>query len=198
MILKKLLNSQGLKSIKTFIKKHREIWDVVVYGSYVRGKENSKDIDFAIILSKSLGVEKKLVLAHEFKETLKKFVVPQIDAKVIDIKDFLDTNFLARQGIIAEGHLILRNKNLAELLGFQTFVIVKYSLQGLTYSQKKMFYYTLKGRRGKMGVLDDIGGELVSKSILKIPIKNIYKTENLLRMHKVNYNLEFIMSYRKE
>lgn len=197
MILKKLLNLQGLKSIKAFAKQYSEVWDIVLYGSYVRGKETARDLDIAIILSKSLDIGKKLDLSYECRKIFESAVSFEVDVKAVDIKDFLDSNFLAKQGIIAEGYLILRKKYLADLLGFKTFVIVKYNLKGLTHSQKKMLYYALKGRRGKKGVLANTNGELLSKCILKIPIQAVYQIENLLNSHKLNYNLEFVMSYMK-
>ncbi|MBI4155194.1 nucleotidyltransferase domain-containing protein [Candidatus Woesearchaeota archaeon] len=197
MILKKLLKSQDLNLIKAFTKQNPGVWDVAVYGSYIRGKEDARDIDIALILSKSFDMGKKIDLAYKLKKLFEKIIPLEVDVKAVDLQDFLDENFLAREGIIAESYLINRKRYLADLLGFKTFAIIKYNLKGLTYSQKKMLYYALKGRRGNEGVLKKLGGEMLSKGILKIPVYAVFPIESLLKLHKLSYNVELVMSYQK-
>ncbi|MEW5896554.1 MAG: nucleotidyltransferase domain-containing protein [Nanoarchaeota archaeon] len=196
-MLTKLRKSQKLISaIKNFARNNAEVWDVIAYGSAVRGKEDARDVDLAIILSKKTGVDRKLSLAQGLKESLEKFF-SSIDVKAIDIDDLFDANFLARQGIIAEGYRLIKKQSLAQSIGFRTFVFIKYSLKRLTYAQKKMLYYALKGRRGSKGVLETVGGELISRELLKIPIEASYTLEELLRMHKVSFTSESAMVYKK-
>ena len=199
MMLAKLPKQQALTStLKKFSIKYPEVWDIVVYGSAARGKEDARDIDFALLLSKKSDEGKKLALAQEVKAEIEKvFPSVQIDVKSVIVDDLLDEHFLARQGIIAEGYLLLRKESLSKKLGFRTFALIKYSLQGLTYSQKKMMYYALKGRRGSKGVLQEMSGELVSREVLKVPIESSFKIEELLSMHNVKFTTEFMMSYRK-
>lgn len=199
MMLTKLLKQQVLAStLKKFSKKYPGVWDVAVYGSAARGKENAQDLDFALILSQKIDEGKKLALAQEAKAEIEK-VLPsvQIDVKSAVFGDFLDEHFLARQGIIAEGYLLLRKESLAKKLGFSTFVLIKYSLDGLTSSQKKMLYYALKGRRDSKGVLAQIGGELISREVLKVPMESSFRMEELLSRHQVKFTAEFMMAYRK-
>lgn len=199
MISQKLLKSPALRSaVKKFVTENHDIFDVVLYGSYVRGKEDARDIDVAIILQKTADLNKKLSLAQALKENLEKRLFPfQIDVKTVDREDLLDEHFLARQGIIAEGYAIIQQENIAQLLGFKTFVLVKYSFKTLTPSQKKMFYYALKGRRGMKGVLEEMQGELLSKGLLRIPIHYEYQIEQLLTLHNVHFTTERVMSYMK-
>ena len=197
MILKKLLKSQELSLTNAFIKQNPGVWDIALYGSYIRGKEEARDIDIALILSKSFNAEIKIDLAYKLKKLFEKIIPLEIDVKAVDLQDFLDENFLARDGIIAEGYLILRERYLADLLGFKTFAVIKYNLKGLTYSQKKMLYYALKGRRGNEGVLKKIGGEMLSNGILKIPVNTVFQIESLLKLHKLSYNIELVMSYQR-
>jgi len=164
----------------------------------VRGREDLRDIDIGLIFFKGANAGEKLSLAQNFKEKIARlFPDFNFDVQAIDIKDFLDNGFLARQGIIAEGYLILRGKYFAELFGFKTFALIEYSLQGLSYSQKKMLYYALQGRRTSKGVLDAVDGKLISRGVLKIPVKSFHKIESLLKLHKVRFTAEFVMSYQK-
>ena len=175
-----------------------DIWDIALYGSFIRGKEDARDMDIAVLTRKEFSEEKKLSLAQQIKEQLTN-TFPEIlfDVMVVDVSDFLNPHFLAREGIIAEGYLILKKEYLSKLLGFETFAYIKYSLQGLTASQKKMLYYALHGRRDMNGVLKEINGQCVSREVLKIPLQSSYNMEQLLKLHRVSYNMEFVMSYNK-
>lgn len=198
-MLKNWLESQELRcEIKRFLSEHGEVWDIVVYGSIMRSKDDAKDIDFAIILAKKISVEEKLALSQTLKESIEKTQPSmQIDVKAVDLEDFTDSLFVARQGIMAEGYSLSRGQYLTELFGFETFALIKYSLNNLTYSEKKMLYYALKGRRGTKGVLAKINGTLVSRGLLRVPVQSYDKIARLLRMHKVNFSSEFMMSYAK-
>src|SRR3989344_2077569 len=134
-MFKQLPKWRELKTIsKRFLLKNPDVWDIAIYGSLVRGKEDLRDIDIGIIFLKEANAGKKLSLAQDFKEDISGLLPDfEFDVQAIDGKDFLDNGFLARQGIIAEGFLILRGKYLAEMLGFKTFVLVEYALQGLSY-----------------------------------------------------------------
>src|SRR3989344_731599 len=198
-MLKKLLSLPELNAeAKKFIEKNQEVWDIVIYGSVSRGKEDARDIDFAILLASQLDMGKKLKLAQVFKEKIEEILASiQVDVKVVDLYDFQDPNFLARQGILAEGFSLSKGEYLSRLLGFNSYAFIKYSLKGLTYSQKKMLYYALKGRRGTKGVLIDLSGELVSREWLKVPVQFLYKIEQLLALHRVSYSTELALSYWK-
>lgn len=189
VILKKLLNSQALNLIKSFKEKHLEIWDIAIFGSLIRGKIVPRDIDLIIILNKSTKLQYKLNLAQELKQSLKFFY--ETDVKTIDIKDIFDKNFLARQAIIAEGYLIIRNKFLSELFGFKSYYIFQYSLQNLKTSQKIMFQYALKGRKGRdqKGIVSLKKCEHLGKGIVKVPIESSEEFKEFLEKNKVNYKI---------
>ncbi|MDI6738286.1 MAG: nucleotidyltransferase domain-containing protein [Nanoarchaeota archaeon] len=183
---------------KQFASKHKDVWDIAVYGSFARGNELARDIDIAVILKNETGAERRLSIAHELKEAFEPQLQPfQPEVRAVTIGDFVDTNFLARQGILAEGCLLLRKTQLSGLLGFKSYVFIKYSLKGLTYSQKKMLYYALHGRRGMAGILKSIGGESVSRELLRVPVGASSQIEHLFSSHKISFTMEFVMSYKK-
>lgn len=198
MLTRLQVSSELESTAKKFARKNLDIADIIVYGSIVRGKEDARDIDVAIVLAAKTKEDRKLSLAQELKESIEKnFPSMQIDVKATDFADLCDASFLARQGIIAEGYSLLKKQYVAQYFGFRTFVLIKYSLKDLTYSQKKMLYYALKGRRGNKGMLDSWGGELISREVLRVPIDASHKIENLLAMHHVKFTIEYAMVYKK-
>ena len=170
------------------------VFDIVLYGSMARGKEEANDIDIAIILSKKQDLSQKLELAELLKRKLD-FLKMEVDVKAVDITDLLDPTFVARQAIIAEGFSLLNKQYLHELFGFSVSVLFTYSLSSLTYSQKKMFYYALKGRRGQKGLLRLRNGKQISNCAIQIPLKCTEEFKNLFQKHNIKFQTKHILSY---
>src|SRR3989338_1334913 len=151
-MLKKSLELQALISNCNELKKrYKNISDIIIYGSFIRGNHNADDIDFS---------------------------------------DFLDSKFLARQGIIGEGYSLFDKQFLHEKFGFKTFAIFTYFMDKLTASQKKMLYYALKGRRGQKGILKEKGMEELKPGVIKVPINLEYEFEEILNQHKIRYKIQ--------
>lgn len=189
MIFEKL----RIKLDLNWIKKN-DIWDIVIYGSYARGKVDARDIDAAIILSKATSVKRKMELCQELRRALsgKEY---SLDVKAVDIKDLMNIGFLAREAILAEGLSLLRKGYIAERFGFRNFAIIEYRLKSLTPSKQKMFYYALQGRKMGTGILARIGGRIVSKGVFQIPTRHYEEISNLLKQHRINYKTTFVLQY---
>lgn len=192
-MLKNLLKSQKLISkIKKF--KTKDIFDILVYGSIVRGKEKINDIDIAIVLNEKESVNEKLELAEKLKSQLD-FLDINVDVKAIDLSDLEDSSFIARQAILAEGYSLIDEKFLNEKFGFKAFVIFNYSLKGLTYSEKKMFYYALKGRRNQKGLLELKGAEMLGDCIIKVLLVDSEEFNELFKRKNIKCKIEKIIEY---
>lgn len=195
-MLERLSDLPELKSTsKDFVREHPNIWDICIYGSFVRGKTEIRDVDLAIIMKKPTSLENKLDLSQELKSELKKIHRYEFDVKCVDIKDFLDPYFLAKAGIIGEGFLISKGKRLSEILGFKSHVIFAYNLKNLTNSEKVMFNYSLNGRRGEKGLIELKNCEHVGSGILKVPIEHSEEFKEFFEKHGVKYRISKALFY---
>src|SRR3989344_7087335 len=171
MISERLVNSQKLKSIiNDFISLHKNIWDIGIYGSVIRGKLDANDVDIIIILKEILNINEKLKLSQDLKFKINDLFNKKIDIKCIDINDLMDNNFLARAGIIAETFLIKNNKIMANLFGFDSFYIFEYNLKNLTKSEKQQFLYALNGRGSNKGLIKSYDLEHIGGGVIKVPL----------------------------
>ena len=195
MILSKLLSTQALKLIKEFKKHHQEIFDVAVYGSAVRDKTDLRDVDFVVIFLQPETLEKKLTLSQELKSKLKNKFEFEIDVKGVDIKDLLDSSFLARKAIIAESFLINKKKFLHEILGFKSYFIFSYSLKNLKQSKKVMFQYALQGRRGEKGLFEITDSIPLGRGVIKVPLQHAEEIKEFLEKNKVEYKIYRVLCY---
>lgn len=187
MIWKKSSLIPKLKSkSEKFVERENDVLDVVLYGSFVRGGE-SRDVDFALLVKEDVETGKKLTLAQEFKDSVKEEIEKNIDVKSVSIIDLTDPTFMARTGIIAEGYSLLKENFLSELFGLKPYIAFTYSLKNLSQSEKTIFSYTLKGRRGEKGVLEELGGKNPARGLILIPIEHSEEFKEILSKHKVNY-----------
>ena len=189
MMFKKLRKKLDLNWIKK-----NDVWDIIVYGSYVRGKTDARDIDIALILNKITSVKKKMVLCQELRAALSDKGY-SMDVKAVDIRDLMNVGFLAREAILAEGRSLLRKDYLAERFGFKNFAIIEYSLKNLTPAKQKMFYYALQGRKRGTGILARIGGRIISKGVLQVPVIHYEEVLNLFKQHGVGNKTIFVLEY---
>lgn len=174
---------------KKFVK-GREIVDVVLYGSAVKGKEEARDVDIIIIFSgKTLRERQSMV--QELKLELKK-TAENVDVRSINMAELFDATFLARQNIIIEGISLLDKKPLAEKLGFKGYAIFTYNLKNFSHNKKTKFNYALSGR-ASLGVLKSLGGSSLGRAALQIPIKNSYEFEEFLKKWGVNYKMNYAL-----
>lgn len=181
--------------IKKFMKKHPEIWDIAIYGSFIRDKEKARDIDFAILLNKNLSLKKKEELAYSIRKEISKKIPFDIDVKAVSLKDILDKNFLARQAIIAESFLLKRKRFLSDILGFKSYYLFTYSLKNLSVSKKMLFNYALKGRRGRPGLLKENKVRVIGLASILVPIEKAEFFKDFFEKYEVRYNILKLVSY---
>ena len=100
-LLKKWLESE---------KKDKAIFDIVVYGSLVKGKTSARDIDLAVIFLKGT-LRERLDKVQDIKSRIKPRVSKELDIKQMLLQDLFSSDFLARTGILLEGKSLFTGKN---------------------------------------------------------------------------------------
>ncbi|MBU0536799.1 MAG: nucleotidyltransferase domain-containing protein [Nanoarchaeota archaeon] len=172
-------------------KDDRTIFDIVLYGSAMKGKESPKDIDILVIFLEGT-LKERLDRIQEIKSKLKKIIKEDIDIKQILLKELFSPAFLAKTGILLEGFSVFSNSAFSDVFGFSSYTLFWYSLDGLTHAQKVRFNYILAGR-GTKGVIEELNGKRIVNGAIKIPINNSAVFEEILRSNNINYHKKNIM-----
>lgn len=173
---------------KKFKKKHKKVFDIVLYGSSVKGKEKPNDYDFMLLL-KGAKEGERFDLAFEFKEKLLGLGFPheKLDVKAINLDSLFDPNYLATPGIIIEGFSLTKGKPFHELMNGESYALFNIKARRLDKNQRKKFNYALKGRKGDSGFLKEINGKYLAPWVVLIPIENTYRFKEFLDYWKVEY-----------
>lgn len=181
--LKKILESENID---------KSIFDIIIYGSAVKGKYDARDIDILVIFLEG-SLRERLDKLQEIKGRIKSSLdISGLDIKQILLKELFSPEFFAKKGIFLEGISVFRGKSFSELLGFKAFALFWYDLKGMTHGQKVKFNYLLAGRNTK-GLIEEYNGERLVSGALKIPIKNSLIFEDILEKNKINYHKKNIL-----
>ncbi|MBI2109668.1 nucleotidyltransferase domain-containing protein [Candidatus Woesearchaeota archaeon] len=176
-----------LKELKKCVKaekKDRTIFDIVLYGSVVKGKQVPNDLDIVVIFREGSLKERLTKI-----QLIKKKIISEkkIDIKGILWEDLFQEPFFARSGILVEGISLFDNKPFSRKIGFEGFVIFIYNLKNKSHTEKVKFNYILSGRKER-GIVEKMEGNHLAPGVIQIPIKNSLEFEDILKKHSIIYS----------
>ncbi len=170
------------KTLKKIIEKEKEVHDIVVFGSVVRGKEKPQDIDIIVIFKK--------VVNKEIEYQIKKEIEKQYENVSIISKTentLFDSSFDARESILFEGKSLITGTAIGEKYGYVPIGIFKYQFKNWNKLQKTKYYHALNGRDGKKGIAQKLGCVKLSDGIIFVQLNNIEKFRSFLDSWKLDF-----------
>ena len=181
---------KSLESVsKSFFKKEK-LFDIILYGSAVKGKDEPRDIDIVIIFLDE-SVKNRLETAQKFKKNLSKAL--KFDIQTLNVADFFDASFFARQSILIEGYSLVSGRKFSEKLGFNGYSLFSYGLGNLSHNQKTLFTYSLSGRSKEEGMVKKVKGKSIGKGAFIVPIENSLIFEDFLNKWELKYSKKNIL-----
>jgi len=183
MFQKLLKNKIFISKIKNFYKENKkEVLDIILFGSTVRGKEKPNDIDLLILFRN----KEDLDVSYKLKKNLD-ILSLNINIIIKTYDSLFAENFIARESFLSEGYSLLKKRFVAELLGYSSFILFKYELTGFNQSQRMRFQYSLYGRNKSLGMLKELSLIKFSDSILLSPVENSERTKDYLNQWNIKF-----------
>jgi len=181
-----------LKELKRCLKiekKDENIFDIVIYGSSVKGKSRPGDTDVLVIF-RSGSLKDRLNRIQE----IKKKINPnhKIDIKCVLWDELFQPEFFARTGIFLEGVSVFDDKNFSRKIGFEGSVRFLYDLKDKTHSEKVKFNYVLSGRNTK-GLVETLDGRHLAPGVVEIPTANSLEFEEVLKRYSINFKKQSVL-----
>ncbi|NPA47389.1 MAG: nucleotidyltransferase domain-containing protein [Thermococci archaeon] len=176
------------KTIKRFVEEHEEVFDVILYGSTVLGKEKPNDLDLMILTRKKLPALQLRDMILELKKKVSTMSIEEeLDVRAMSLEELFDPNNLAGLGVIIEGYSLTRGKAIAELMNGKAYALFRFTLEGLQRKDRVRFQYALKGRNMKSGLLKDLNGEQWGAWVIVVPIQHTYRFKEFLERWNIKY-----------
>ncbi|MCK5449341.1 nucleotidyltransferase domain-containing protein [Candidatus Pacearchaeota archaeon] len=171
------MNSKTLALIKNKLKKYlkeKEILDIILFGSFVKGNENPSDIDVAFITRKNIEIDNS-----------------DFHIAVLTPEDFFNKPPTLVNTLLREGYSLKHNKSFVKSFNFSPKVLFNYNLSSLTPSLKVQTVNALRGRKGENGLVLEHGGEWISNNVFIVDSNN----ENLFEKFFLNFKIKFQKRY---
>ncbi len=177
--------SSEAKAIKGWIRKNK-VSDVILFGSFIRGKSLPNDVDLCILIKDS--DEKKTIdlvdsLAQALRESKFRFQI-----NILTLSDFAGGNSLAKT-LLNEGFSMKEEKKFAQIFGFKNQSLFTYSLKNFSGSERVKLHYLLNGRAGAKGILKEIKGTLIGKGVIIVPTENEDLLKEIFDKWRVSYKV---------
>ncbi len=99
---------------------------------------------------------------------------------------------------VLRGFSIRKKKECAKMAGMRSVVLVTYSLKSLEQSRKTLFGYALKGRNGEEGVLGNLGGHVVGRNSMIVPLPSFTKMKGFMDYWGLEYEAAEMMETEKK
>ena len=184
-MLKKLLkNTKFRTEIKKFYQKNKEeVIDIILFGSFVKGKQKPNDLDLLLLFKSKTNLD----LSYTLRKSLEKLNF-RVEVTSKTYMDLFDENFKARESFLTEGYSLILNKFISQGLGFNNFILFQYNLKNLNKSQRMMFYYALYGRKKTDSViLQKLNSKKFSENLILTPVTQKEPMKDFLN----SWNLDF-------
>lgn len=179
----KSLITQLSKTSKLLFKKYKEqIKDIILFGSFIRGKSKPKDIDILIIFKKKINKDIEYELKNLFLNYAKNI---SLISKTED--ESIDPSFDARESLLFEGYSLVNSKFTAEDFGFISFGLFLYNTKSMSNVKKTRFYYALNGRGSAKGIINELDAIKLSDNSILIPINKIESAKEFFEYWDINY-----------
>jgi len=171
-------------------KKKKNIIDIVLFGSSMRGKMIPRDIDVCIMISDS-AEEQSLELMDSLGKICDK-EEKKIHITMLTASAGIQGNTLIKT-LLEEGYSIVHKKDFAQVWGYQRKTLFRYSLKHFSPSQRVRFHYLLNGRYGMRGILKEVNGKLMGAGTIEVSTKKEDVLEGILKQWNVPHTLQRVL-----
>lgn len=164
--------SEVKKKLKPYLVNPR-VFDVVLFGSFVKGKANPSDIDVAVISDCEL---------EEIEGFHISFLSPV---------DFFKNTPTLVSTLIKEGFSLEHNKYFSAVYGFENRCMFIYELSGLTSSKKVQVVNFLRGSKNQKGLVEEKKGKWISQGCFSCAIEHDFLFDGFF----INQGIKFKKYY---
>ncbi len=173
-----MLMNLKITPLKNKLKKYlkdKDIIDIILFGSFVKGKQSPRDIDIAIITKKDVQIN-----------------ISGFHVSVLKPEDFFKSLSLINT-LFREGYSLKNNKPFSELYKFSSRVLFVYELSGLKPSKKVGIVSLLHGKNDGLGMVEENSGEWLANQVFIVPVNKDYIFEKFFLNMKVKFKKSFLL-----
>ena len=169
----------------------KDVLNIVQFGSSTIEGVSPNDIDIAVIFQK-IPLKEQLNQAQQIKNQLKKETELPIHINSFDLYSLFHEGNFAKENILFYGKSLITKDYFSKIFGLTPRIQISYDLRDLDKKDKVRLHYTLKGKKGKYGLVKKCGGDLLNPGLIeihpeheKIFTEAIKKTTSKIKIKKI-------------
>jgi len=163
-----------------FLKK-KEIDDIIIFGSFIKGKDKAEDIDVAVLFSNfSRNIWMEINNIGENYHLVK-----------TKFSNILEEPMLW-QTLIHEGYSLKHNAMLSNIIGIKPNFLFEYELDKLDKTNKQTFSHALYGTGGRKSFLKSIKGTKLGNKKVLVPFDKSEEIREFFNTWKIAYTVKRI------
>ena len=173
------MSLKNLSQIRSKLKKYlsdKEILDIIIFGSAVKGKILPRDIDIAIITKKEIKVN-----------------ISGFHISILKPEDFFVKVPSIVHTLLREGYSLKNEKSFSEVYNFSSRVLFKYDLVSLKASVRVKIVNILRGKSNEKGLVRENSGEWLANQVFIVPAENQHIFEKLFLNFGVKFSKYYIL-----
>ena len=182
-----LKNSEVYLKLRKIVKPYN-LEDIIIFGSFVKGRTMPKDIDICLI----------------FKENISLNVVRDVQLRLGDnfhvsslsIDNFFNKKHNLAQTLLFEGISAKSGKNLSEIYSLDSYGLYNYDLSDMKKSDKVRFVYLLKGRKNCRGIVSEFNGEFLVNGCFIVPVEKDSEMLEIMNKWNVKFSRKRVLLMR--
>lgn len=167
------MNLKELSQIKNKLKtllKNKNIIDIILFGSFAKGKVNPSDIDIAIISDKKIDIN-----------------LPNFHITQITPTDFFRKPPTIATILLKEGFSIRESKPFSEILRYNSKIMFVYNLSNLVSSKKVRIVNILRGKNKSQGMVEKENCVWISNNVFLTSLDKEYLFEQFFIHNSVQF-----------
>jgi predicted nucleotidyltransferase len=175
------MKSEDLLKIKNKLKNlinDKDHLDVILFGSYIKGKESVGDIDILLLTNKAV------------KKEYSGFHLTIISPEELFIKFPLMMNT-----ILKEGYSLKHNKKVSDYFRFSNKVMFSYELSEMNSSTKVKIVNILRGKNKSTGMVKENEGEWIANGVFIVEPDKSWLFEQFFINFKIKFKRMFILMH---
>lgn len=137
--------------------------DIIVFGSFVKGKTAPKDIDICLIFRDSVDLD--------IVKDIQAIIGENFHISSLSANNFFNKKHNLAQTLLFEGVSARSGKRLNDIYSLDSYGLYYYDISDMKKSDKVRFVYLLKGRGKEKGIVKEFKGAFLVNGCFIMPVE---------------------------
>lgn len=181
-----MLMNSNLLLIKNKLKNllsDKEIIEIFIFGSFIKGKALPEDIDIAVLTYKKISSELQRKISK----------ISGFHISVLTAKEFFINSPSLAHTLLREGYGLKNKKFLSESYRFSNKVLFSYSIASFPSPIKVKIVQILRGKKGEKGIVISNKGEWIANQVFSVPLESEKIFDEFFNKFSVKFKKSYIL-----